>query len=83
MSVVYGCDGCRLAVLEPTKVGRVIRRDYCNDCAAKARAYMEAEEELRKRLVVSFEEDRGLLIAAASEGGFALPDVPEAKPDAK
>lgn len=78
MAAAFSCDGCSTRIQHPIVVGRVLKRDYCEDCAAKARAYMEAEEELRKRLVVSFEEDRGLLISAASEGAFKLPDVPDA-----
>lgn len=77
MAAAFSCDGCSTSIQNPVVVGRVLKRDYCEDCAAKARAYIDAEEEMRKRLVVSFEEDRGLLIAAASEGGFRLPDVPE------
>lgn len=76
MAASYVCDGCGFAIQEPMKVGHVLKRDYCAACEPRAQAYVDAEEELRKRLTAQFSTDRALLVAKASEGGFKLPDVP-------
>lgn len=78
MATAYVCDGCGKPTLEVKKVGASLARDYCGECETRATAFTEAEEDLRKRLVEQFNTDRGLLIARASEGGFKLPDVPDA-----
>lgn len=77
MAAAYTCDGCGKALDVPKEIGLVVRRDYCEDCAAKAQAFLDAEEALRQRLYDQFTTDRGLLIASASDGGFKLPDVPD------
>lgn len=79
MATAFICDGCAKPVLEVKKVGRVLVRDYCAECEPRASAFSDAEEELRKRLIDSFNTDRALLISSASEGGFLLPDVPDAE----
>lgn len=76
MAASYVCDGCGFAIQAPMKVGHVLKRDYCAACVMRAQAYVDAEEELRKRLTEQFNSDRSLLVAKASEGGFKLPDVP-------
>lgn len=78
MSASFTCDGCRSSVDVPTVVGVVLKRDYCDECAKKAKQFSEAEEALRKTMHERFVTDRDLLIATYSEGGFKLPDVPHA-----
>lgn len=78
MSVIYACDGCGAPVESPIKIGHALRRDYCAACEPRAKAYVAAEEDLRKRLTEQFATDRALLVAKASDGGFKLPDVPDA-----
>lgn len=70
------CDGCSKHTPEAKRIGRVLVRDYCVECASKADAFSDAEEALRKRLVDQFNTDRALLVSSASDGGFRLPDVP-------
>ena len=76
MTTLYVCDGCGAGVEKPLKLGHVLKREYCEACGPRARLFVEAEEELRKRLHEQFHADRDLLIAKASEGGFKLPDIP-------
>ena len=76
MAISYSCDGCGKAVENPVKVGHVIRRDYCDDCAQAANAFIESEETLRKDTHTRFVDDRAALIAKYSAGGFRLPDLP-------
>lgn len=78
MATAYICDGCGKPSLEVKKVGSALTRDYCAECEPRAEAFSEAEEDLRKRLVEKFNTDRSLLIEKAGEGGFKLPDVPDA-----
>lgn len=78
MAQAFICDGCGDPMPDTRKVGKVIVRDYCIECAPKANAFVDAEENLRKRLVESFNTDRALLVASAAEGGFKLPDIPDA-----
>lgn len=77
MSAIYTCDGCQKSVDSPTKVGYITRRDYCGECAVKAKQFVEAEEALRTAMHERFTTDRQLLVANFSEGGFKLPDVPD------
>lgn len=77
MSAIYTCDGCQKSIDSPTKVGHITKRDYCDECAAKAKQFVEAEEALRKITHERFTADRELLVANFSEGGFKLPDVPD------
>lgn len=74
MSIV--CDGCGKSVPNPTRLGRATPRDYCEECEAVARKFMEAEEALRADLHERFVDDRALLIANLAPGNFKLPDVP-------
>lgn len=76
MAASFICDGCGTSVTAPKRVGHALVRDYCEECEKRAQAFVEAEEALRSRLHEQFTNDRGLLIAAAAEGGFKLPDVP-------
>lgn len=78
MATAYVCDGCGNPSLEVKKLGRVLVRDYCAECTPRADAFSDAEEDLRKRFVEQFNTDRALLVSSASEGGFKLPDVPDA-----
>jgi hypothetical protein len=76
MATQFTCDGCGTALDVPRRLGQVLRRDYCADCIERAKSFVDAEEGLRATLYDRFKTDRGLLISAASEGGFKLPDVP-------
>jgi hypothetical protein len=78
MAAIHVCDGCGKPTPEPKQVGRVTLRDYCDACEPRAKAFMDAEEDLRKRLTDQFRSDRALLVAKASEGGFRLPDISDA-----
>lgn len=76
MAATYSCDGCGKSIDKPILIGHVLKRDYCSNCETRAKAFVEAEEDLRKRLNEQFQSDRALLVSSASEGGFKLPDVP-------
>lgn len=76
MAASYTCDGCGKSVDVPRRLGHVIQCDYCAECFERAKSFVDAEEGLRKTLYDRFITDRGLLISAASEGGFKLPDIP-------
>mgnify|MGYP001610618570 FL=1 len=76
MSTSFHCDGCGEPVESPVKVGRVLRREYCEPCAAAANQFVDAEEALRKSTHEKFAADRELLIARFSANDFRLPDVP-------
>jgi hypothetical protein len=76
MAASYTCDGCGCNVATPKQIGHVLKRDYCEPCADKAQAFLEAEEILRRTTQEQFEKARATFIAHASEGGFKLPDVP-------
>ena len=76
MATAYLCDGCRSPVENPVKVGHVLKRDYCETCAPRAQAFVEAEENLRADLVATFQSARRRMIEAATEDKFLLPDVP-------
>lgn len=75
MSVSLHCDGCGKPVENPVKVGHITERDYCEECATVAGRFVDAEEALRKTTQERFVDDRALLIAQFSTGGFKLPDV--------
>ena len=77
MSTSFHCDGCGEPVESPVKVGRVLRREYCEPCAAAANQFVDAEEALRKTTHERFATDRALLISRFSANGFRLPDVPD------
>lgn len=76
MATFFSCDGCGAAVADPVKVGHVLRREYCPECARAARVYLEAEERLRCEIQGRFVDGRAGLIARYSADGFKLPDVP-------
>jgi hypothetical protein len=77
MAASYTCDGCGCSVAKPKVVGVVIARDYCDECARNACAFLALEEEQRGDLRRRFAEARQQLIDAYSmEGAFKLPDVP-------
>lgn len=59
-------------------LGFVLKKDYCAACEPRVQAFLDAEEDLRKRLHEQFLTDRSYLIAKASEGNFRLPDVADA-----
>lgn len=73
--ISYSCDGCGTKVAEPEKVGHVTRREYCETCAPKAKAFVADEEQLRKDMQEKFIDDRAALIAKYGADGFHLPDV--------
>lgn len=74
MAASYTCDGCGCNVAKPKIVGHVIKRDYCEPCAAKADAFLEGEEVLRETAHHQFCDARRALIAGTSLA--KLPDVP-------
>lgn len=78
MAASYICDGCGKPVEAPKTVGHVLKRDYCEACEPQAQKFVDAEEALRKKLAEQFNAERDTLIAAASAGGFKLPDIPNA-----
>ena len=76
MALHFSCDGCAKPVENPVKVGHVIQREYCPDCAEAANQYIAAEEALRKTVHERFIDDRAALIARFSANNFKLPDTP-------
>lgn len=76
MAATYSCDGCGSNVAEPKHVGYVLKRDYCPECADKAKAFLDAVEVLQKTAQDQFATARQAFINQASEGGFKLPDTP-------
>jgi hypothetical protein len=76
MAASFTCDGCSLIVDKPVKVGFVIPREYCQKCAAKAKAFLDAEEAERMALSSVFAGKREKLIAQYGADNFLLPDVP-------
>lgn len=77
MAASYTCDGCGAGVKKPEIVGHVIKREYCEACATKAKDFLDAEELLRDACHHQFLGARTTLINTISEGGFKLPDVPD------
>lgn len=75
MSISFHCDGCGKPVENPEKVGHVTQREYCPGCKEIAEQFVSQEEALREAMQTRFIDDRALLIAKFSEGGFKLPDV--------
>jgi hypothetical protein len=77
MAASYTCDGCGVNVEKPKKVGYVLPRDYCEQCAKEAQGFLAAEEDNRKHFCARFEEVRKHLINVHGKAGaFKLPDVP-------
>lgn len=77
MARVISCDGCGGQVAEPIVVGHVIKRDYCEECAKSAEAFLAAEEDNRAHFHRRFAEIRENLIKVhGMDGAFKLPDVP-------
>jgi hypothetical protein len=76
MAASFTCDGCMASVEVPIVIGHVLKRDYCELCAARAAEFITAEEDLRKETQARFVEARGKLIGAYGVAGFQLPDVP-------
>lgn len=74
MAIHHSCDGCGVTVETPIKVGKVIERDYCVTCEARANAFIAAEEALRKETQRAFVEARAKLIESYAD--IKLPDVP-------
>lgn len=75
MASSYTCDGCKLTVVEPTKVGHVLPRDYCATCAELAQQFIEAEQKEREMVHSAFQSKREKLIKKFGANGFLLPDV--------
>jgi len=76
VATFFSCDGCGVSVTDPIKVGHVLRREYCEDCARDANIFLEAEERLRRETVERFADERAALVARCSADGFKLPDTP-------
>lgn len=57
------------------KVGHVLKRDYCEKCAPKAEAFLDAEDMARIKARAKFMAKRAELITKHGQGGFKLPDV--------
>ena len=75
MSIQYACDGCQKPVVTPIEKGHVLKRQYCEICAAVADTFLAGEQELRKSLYEQFKKGRDELIALLSKDGIKLPDV--------
>lgn len=76
MASIFKCDGCGVEVASPKKVGLVLPRDYCPECAPKAEAFLEAEEKMREDICLAFQTGREKMIAGGLAVLKALPDVP-------
>ena len=74
MATHFVCDGCGSPVENPVKVGHIVKREYCPDCAKTADEYVDAEEAMRKKLHEQFIDRRAALIARYPN--FRLPDCP-------
>lgn len=75
MAASYTCDGCSENVEKPKVVGHVIKRDYCESCAALAEAFLAEEEAERVAVQTAFLGKREKLVKKYGKGGFKLPDV--------
>jgi hypothetical protein len=76
MAWSFFCDGCACNVAQPIVKGHVLKRGYCETCAQKAEAFLDAEEALRDACYGQFLTARQALINTSSASGFKLPDVP-------
>lgn len=78
MAKSYTCDGCGCSVQEPEVIGNVLQRDYCEPCAEKAHAFLDAEEVIRDACHAQFVAGRTALVNTYALDNFKLPDVPDA-----
>lgn len=78
MAASYSCDGCGKQVKDPVKLGHVIRRDYCEDCAKLVKEFLDRETTLISAVVKTYINERAELIKKFSRIGkltIQLPDV--------
>lgn len=76
MASSFTCDGCGCNLVKPVVVGYIIKRDYCEDCAGIAAAFLEADEVERLAAQSAFQGKREKLINEYAKDNFKLPDVP-------
>jgi len=75
MAASYTCDGCGCNVEKPKQVGHVLRRDYCDDCAPTAEAFLSEEEQERIAVQAVFIAKREKLLKKYGKNLRKLPDV--------
>jgi len=76
MAASFSCDGCGVSVEQPSVVGFVLKRDYCEACAKKAQKFLDAEDKERQALRAAFLAKREKLVEKYGASNFKLPDVP-------
>lgn len=77
MASITICDGCT-AVIEsgPERIGLVLARDYCPDCAAKVREYGGELDTLHDKCAKAWSGGLARLRAKYEKRLKRLPDVP-------
>jgi hypothetical protein len=76
MAITYLCDGCNAPIVEPIKVGHVIRRDYCAECAETANGLQTEIDRIHSQLSASWHSRVEKARAAVKKKLRVLPDVP-------
>ena len=74
MAQVILCDGCG-GVGACTKVGHVLRRDYCEGCAERAAAYQGEIDALHERVAQDWKDGLAEIRKTYSSALRVLPDV--------
>ena len=83
MAKSFSCDGCGTAIVKPIVLGKIIKREYCEECAVAVRAYLRAVDEAHDEVVARWGERKRTLIGDAVNAigdtdkpyGPLLPDV--------
>lgn len=76
MSQMFVCDGCgKTSDLPLATLGRVVKRDYCDDCRPRAEEFTLEVDEARKQVSASFKIELAALSEKYEAGGFKLPDM--------
>jgi hypothetical protein len=85
MATLVMCDGCGARLEEkPSKVGYVIRREYCPTCIATVTEYQAEVDALHDRLAASWRQDLEAIRVRFRDRLNSLPDdVHSESPDAR
>ena len=78
MGVRFVCDGCGDIMepgVEPKRLGKVIRREYCECCADAAETHLAEVDKLHDEIAIAWNSGISSLRKAAHEAGLdLLPD---------
>jgi len=85
MATLVMCDGCGARLEEePSKVGYVIRREYCPACIATVTEYQAEVDALHDRLAASWRQDlEGIRVRFRDRLNCLPDDVHSESPDAR